>query len=344
MKKALLELASSTQRDLAKKIAIHCAERAIAPLFLSQDDDELIREKLKQFKSTVSNLRNLVQTHPAFDDHDELIAIYLVEEELRQLHLVTIQDRQKFLNEITKRSVDIASRISILGDDWGLIKTSDLNSGIQWFNLENMEMHLHQTIPGSTNASLWLSDLICNIPRSDKSYIRPDSFRIRPCGSSFMRMEKAAVFGKPFNITWIKNLRGVQSAQHEPNPLAVFNEGHVSQFLWERITKNKVQFSCEELPFYHEPEKVDDTCVTRFVHGIYNTELDAFQHFDGALHIYTSEQYKCRIKVHLKEHFNDYLKAKIFLFDTYLKIDLAEKLLSVFYRWNQMIPEYFSHH
>ena len=234
--------------------------------------------------------------------------------------------------------------MSISVDDWGLIKTSDLNSGLQWFNLENMEIHLHQTIPGSTNASLWLSDLICSLPRSDKNYIRPDPFRICPYGTSFMRMEKAAAFGKPFDINWIKSLRGVQAAQHEPNTLAVFNEGHVSQFLWERITQNEVQFSCEELPFYHEPEKVDDTCITRFVHGIYNTEIDAFQHFDGALHVYTPEQYKYRLKVHLKEHFNDYLKAKIFLFDTHLKIDLAEKLLSVFYRWNQMIPEYFSHH
>lgn len=263
-------------------------------------------------------------------------ALECINERIRQEHLHYLLDREAYRDALKSESQELAALVNTDEEDDGLIAVRALSKLESKFRL-----HLAPAIPGVLNSSLPLSDTLAKIsglPSIELS-IRIDHFRITPLRSGEGEyLEKGATYGRPFDRAWLRNLRGIQTAQHDHSHGV---RGDTMQFLWEELGSYEVAFACEELPFKFKPNEVSEIVGTRFIHGIFDKRLDQFSHFDGAVHFYEPSNYKTRLESHLKAHFKDYRKAKIFRADGGIPFELAEELLAAFYRWNDLAPEYF---
>lgn len=332
---------TASEIGLIEQQALLCASRGIAPLYLPQellpDNVELFSE-IKKLGLTAEKLE---KPFPHYAP-GEYGAISLVGTRLKYLHTRSLIEPNYFFSLTNENAPKLLPIVIQTGDDWGLVPTNDLSNSNQWFLYEGYEVHIAQCISGHLNSSLPLSELLCSKTKSDKMLIRPDPFRLQPVGNSCELMERAQTYGRPFNKEWLEALKGTQIAQHDPDPDNYYIRGHTTQFIWEKLKSNEIQFSCEELPNFQNHENIEELNCTRFIHGIYNVELEAFTHFDGAIHIYDSGTYLKRLSLTLKDHLNDYLKAKIFRFDLPINFKQAELLISTFFRWNSLAPEYFT--
>lgn len=292
-------------------------------------------ETFSNLKEALKDVPNPHRSHPAFDP-DDLKAINFLQNAVTSLHVAMLTDRQKYFEAVKAKSENLHSALVKDRDEWGLVETTHLEGGDQWFSYQKQEVHLCQCIPGTTNSSLWLSELLCSSPMKNL-FVRPDPIRMVPANTSWQRMERAAAFGRPFDPAWLKNLRKAEVAEHTPDPSNPLERGHRTQFIWEPKEAGKIQFAVEELP-----DDNSETVCTRFVHGIYLKDDERFGHFDGAIHIYGAADYLKRRSLHLKDHFKSYQKAKIFLMNGALDLDKGQSLMTAFYRWNTMPTEYFS--
>lgn len=302
---------------------------------LSSNSQLEFKNFLKSFKNF-----NIKTTLTDLYSKEHEIACRYLSLEMQELHLKSLIDQEYFFSLVDNNSSGLKKHILRSGDDWGLIETQYLTTKFPkpWYFVDNTEIHIHQTIPGSVNSSLWLSELFSSV-LSQKIFIRPDIFRLNLGDFSEIKLERAAMYGKPFKKEWLKNLKKVETAEHAPDQSNPLERGYRTQFIWEPLlSENKIQFSIEELP-----EHGDEYVCTRFIHGIYDIKSELFEHFDGAIHIYSNDEYKIRITQHLKDHNNNYKKAKIFLINSGVNIGRGEKLISAFYRWNTMPTEYFTH-
>lgn len=308
-----------------------------APIFYGSFEPQL----KAHFERISGRLKN-VQLETSYGDiypREVEITFKYLSEAMTSLHLKSFTDQKFFFSKVDGLTCTLKNHIIRSGDHWGLVETSKLSTNFPktWHLIDNTEIHIHQTIPGYTNSSLWLSELLSSVSQ-DKFFIRPDIFRLNPAGTSHMLVERAAMYGKPFQKEWLKTLKKVEIAEHMPDPSNPFEQGHRTQFIWEPLpSEKKVQFAIEELP-----DSDHKLVSTRFIHGIYDLATEEFEHFDGAIQVYTFDEYQIRLTQHLKNHNNNYDKAKIFLVDSGVTIEQGEKLISAFYRWNTMPIEYFT--
>lgn len=320
-----------------ESLAIKLLSTGEAPIFYGSFEPQL-KAHFERISDRLKNVEVMTNYDDIYPREVEITLMYL-SEAMASLHLKSFTDQDFFFSKVDDLSCTLKSHIIRSGDHWGLVETSNLSTNFPktWHLLDNTEIHIHQTIPGYTNSSLWLSELLNSVSQ-DKFFIRPDIFRLNPVGTSFMLRERAAMYGKPFQKEWLKTLKKVEIAEHMPDPSNPLEQGHRTQFIWEPLSfEKKVQFAIEELP-----DSDRKLISTRFIHGIYDLATEKFEHFDGAIHVYTFDEYQIRLTQHLKNHNNNYDKAKIFLVDSGITIEQGEKLISAFYRWNTMPIEYFT--
>ena len=326
-------------QNLEDEVAFLCESilsKGLAPIFQHCFDDE----DKKRFSDIARQMSQIsipdFKTHPAYED-DELKLIYYMENAAKSLHLRLLLDRDFFFKKVELKDSSLEKLLLRDHDSWGLLETNNLRSSRQWYEYQNKEIHIHQPIIGCTNSHLWLSEFICSKTAKD-IFVRPDPLRISNVGSSHELMEKAAAYGRPFNSKWLKDLRSVEIAEHVPDE-RTFNQGHRTQFIWEPLDGGKLQFSIEELP---DDQEFSGKVCTRFIHGIFDKPSETFEHFDGAIHIYDSANFTIRQSKTLKDHYNEYDKAKIFLVNAGLDLTKSQKLVTAFYRWNPLSTEYFT--
>lgn len=325
-------------------LALFCCETGEAPIFLgSYLKNSGIKEKYDYLTSEVrkTGITCDESTHPSYSP-EEFYVLKLMEKEVRHLQLIFLMDEGKNIETIQKKAPGLENIIIRSGDDAGLVPVNLLKNGRQWFEYEGKAIYIAPAIPGALNASYPLAGFLCHKNKYPDLKIRPDAFRIIDVSHATSRMELSKTFGKPFNVEWLKKLKGVALAQHDPDPNNYLIRGHTTQFIWERLDGDEVQFSCEELPHYQDHSSIKKLNSTRFVHGIYNIKLNSFTHFDGAVHIYDEISYSNRLGVNLSAHYMNYSKCKIFRTDSVVNIKDAEFLLSLFYRWNDLPVEYFT--
>lgn len=335
----VVNLLSESQRVLVNELTIYSCETGEAPLFMVPYRDHEKRETISELLSALKSL-NLDNDKYGHDCHklEDFVLMRMLEEGRYKLHLQASVDYNFFKKQISQRNSLIVSEL-LDGDDQGLICTENLDIDRQWYCAGGKTLFLHQAKLGSSNSVLPLSMIL---GKSARTYIRPDCFMIYPASNYHVYMERASAYGKPFNKEWLNSFEGVQAATH-------YNDGNLfsgewTHFVWESLDKGEVQFACEELPHYESHEEIRDYTATRFMHGIYRREDEKFIHLDGALHIYHKDKYLTRLNHHLKDHYNDYIKTKIFRVDDEISLDRAQALIESFYRWNYVVPEYFSYH
>lgn len=337
--KEAIDLLSESHRKRLDELAIYSCETGEAPLFMVPHPDGEKKEIILGLLSAIKELK-LDETKFGHDLYtlEDFVLMRMLEEERYRIHLRACIDYEYFKEQIKLRNPSVLSEL-LEGEDQGLICTKNLDMHRQWYTSNEKTLFLHQARLGSSNSVLPLSMIL---GKSEKTFIRPDCFMIYPPSNYHTFIERAGAYGKPFDKKWLNTFEGVQAATH-------YNDGNLfsgewTHFVWESLGNGEVQFACEELPHYEMPEDIREYTATRFMHGVYRRKDERFIHLDGALHIYKKDNYLARLNLHLKDHYNDYIKAKIFRIDDPTTLERAQALIESFYRWNYVVPEYFSNH
>ncbi len=93
------------------------------------------------------------------------------------------------------------------------------------------------------------------------------------------------------------------------------------------------------------PAKSNKYILHKYVHMLWNKNIEKFVHFDPAVMVYTSEEHNRRVAYKWSSGAEDTKikcsKIKLFRIDGSLDLELAMKILGDFYRYNELVQEFF---
>ena len=215
----------------------------------------------------------------------------------------------------------------------------------------DIQCPIYPAIPGAMNANMNLDQGLGAVRAATTCTVRvrPDLLRTMLKVEWIERRELELWNGRKFDARRLSALREVAEAAHGPG---AGQRGWKTQFLWEP-KGGMLQFAIEELPDPDNDERrVAESggeifVMTRFAHGMFNQTSGEFEHLDGHVHMYTLDCYKERQVRRLCAHYNDYEKYKVFSIDAVtpgapgVPAKLGFDVACAFFRWNDMVPEYF---
>ncbi|NIJ43372.1 hypothetical protein FHS78_003687 [Parvibaculum indicum] len=99
-------------------------------------------------------------------------------------------------------------------------------------------------------------------------------------------------------------------------------------------------FEVEELIEDPSPGLADGRYGCRYAHAEYSSSADDITHFDGAIRAYDGDKYLIRFDASIDRAGKNSDYTKLFRFDGELSVPDWKRLLSDYYRGNNLIPEY----
>jgi hypothetical protein len=183
-------------------------------------------------------------------------------------------------------------------------------------------------------------------------YIAIDNNRVRVNVSDITYMELDTWYGASFNNNISKIPDGVSKLRpplnlDETDISFFFNNAYSLDTLWE--TKNGIKtFQAEE--FKTEEVKIiingKNYFPVRYIHSEFDLQNNYFRHFDGAVHLYTENEYYQRresdFNFNSKNSFQIKSNSrKLFKMNGKVSIDTWIKFSSHFFTGNPLIIEYF---
>jgi len=188
------------------------------------------------------------------------------------------------------------------------------------------------------NSSYWLSRLFSKIMQEErcKIKIRLDPFIEKSISEYKPVILKELIYGAPLNWDKIFNLSQEDSGQFID--LNENSEIYITDYVWKPLS-NETHFTCEELP----KKSSISHCGSRYFHAILDKVTGKIKHCDGAIRIYSDEEYMQRINYHLKQPEVRKIgrRVKIFQMEDCDR-DFLSKLATCFFVWNHDIRNYFS--
>jgi hypothetical protein len=109
------------------------------------------------------------------------------------------------------------------------------------------------------------------------------------------------------------------------------------------VVKQYRTFEVEELVEDPSPGLLDEHYGCRYAHAEYSLGLGAITHFDGAIRAYHCDDYLTRIDNLIDKAGKQSSYTKLFRFDGELPVSDWKRLLSDYYRGNNLIPEYLGY-
>lgn len=184
------------------------------------------------------------------------------------------------------------------------------------------------------NSTYWLLRSFYEQGVADHVSVRLDPFLWGSSASFPQMMYKMIVYAKPVNWDGIGQLK----EQHHGKMLAdkPSERAEITEFCWDP-RNDGIHFTCEELP----PLERIHFEGARYMHAIYDPNIQAITHFDGALRIYTSEQLESRQKEHLRIAGKVGLRRKIFRADKPIDRESFSLIAQAFFVWNDDLARYF---
>lgn len=113
-----------------------------------------------------------------------------------------------------------------------------------------------------------------------------------------------------------------------------------TEFFWKTNEVESVKtLEIEELS--HKDKPYDNWHINRYVHAERDIERRSFRHFDGAAKVYAQNTYVDRLNTKMPNNIRPAHYVKLFRIDGALELDPWLSLVSMFYKGNEMIVEYF---
>lgn len=186
------------------------------------------------------------------------------------------------------------------------------------------------------------------------AYIALDVDRVRINLDSSYYVEHDTWFGSPFN----KSIQGIEDGVSKLRPPLdidktdiefFFNSVFSLDIMWYTTGDNIKVFQAEEFKIDSYIIKLDGIKYypVKYIHAEFDIELGYFRHFDGAIELYTEEEYFAR----REQNFNQKAKGseqikpnsiKLFKLNGEIAIDLWIEYISHFLSGNPLVMEYFS--
>jgi len=200
-------------------------------------------------------------------------------------------------------------------------------------------------------------ELFWNLSNPDiEAYLAIDFNRVRINVDNSHYVERDMVYGAKFNRT-IKDIKDEVIKLKPPIDLdeamisIFFNDIYALDIMWETTKKddNIRVFKLEEFKTESVIMNVDevDYYPVRYVHAEFDIENGYFRHFDGAIQLYTKEEYDLRRDKNLgyNSKGKNQIKPKsikIFKLNGKVSVDLWVKFVNYFLSKNPLTIEYFS--
>jgi len=127
----------------------------------------------------------------------------------------------------------------------------------------------------------------------------------------------------------------------------IFKDNYALNINWNTKNKMKVfqaeEFKNERVFLEHENEKF---YPARYLHAVYNLDKNCFVHFDGAVHLYTENEYFLRRDSDFNYIFKNDMQiksksTKLFKMDGEIPVDIWIEFSSQYFTGNPLIIEYF---
>lgn len=165
---------------------------------------------------------------------------------------------------------------------------------------------------------------------------------------------------RPIELEYWRGPRFDENISAIPNGVAEYKASSVkrelegidkTQIWWKPLESRTVSesdeaqdfrtFECEELIENPSLGLGDDVFGCRYAHAEYDAERRVLSHFDGAIRAYDADAYFARIDASIDRAGKQAQYTKLFRFDGALSVDAWKRLMTGYYRGNDLIPEYF---
>ena len=200
--------------------------------------------------------------------------------------------------------------------------------------LRNEHAFLVLTTTGAPNSTHWLLASLYSENLESKASVRLDPFLHGPVETFPAMFYRMWMYGRPLDWDRIAGLSAPDFGQWRPS-----GRGHRSEFtdfVWSP-RGGEVHFACEEVPTVADAE----TEPSRYFHAVYLPDSRCFEHFDGALRVYTVPELRARYLSHVRHAGKVGIRRKVFR----VQGDVPRESLSViaqsFFVWNKDVTQYF---
>ena len=186
----------------------------------------------------------------------------------------------------------------------------------------------------SPNSTYWLLRSFYEQDVGEHISVRLDPFLWGPADSFPQMAYKMIVYARPVNWDGIGQLK--EQLHGEMRADKPWDHSELTQYFWDP-RDDGIHFTCEELP----PESRVGFEGARYLHAIYDPSAEAITHFDGALRIYTAEEFQRRRAAHLRKSGKVGIRRKIFRIDEPIDREKFSLIAQAFFVWNDELARYF---
>lgn len=192
-------------------------------------------------------------------------------------------------------------------------------------------------IPAS-NVCYWLLNFFSTSKISDYIWLRLDPFIIKPAKEYLSLEYRMWVYGRPVDWDRLLTINTSEHGQWLP-AVASSSDIKVTDFVW-RPNKDELHFTCEELPKIEYLEERG----SRYLHAIYNRQAKTISHVDGAIRLFSLDEYQKREQCHVKDTEATKIGKRIKVFEVKKNISVNDfcGITAAFYVWNQDVIDYFN--
>lgn len=120
----------------------------------------------------------------------------------------------------------------------------------------------------------------------------------------------------------------------------LFTNSFRTDFFWKNKKDNSFQLEIEELQDTRN-SVASEFIFCKYIHTQYNKEKSTFEHLDGSIRKYISDDYWLRIKSNLKNG-DVAKKIKLFRVDGIIPFDIWKSIIASYMEHNGTIGEYFN--
>lgn len=247
-------------------------------------------------------------------------------------------------SEVLKIYPDLVERF----DDDGLLRLDGsfvlMDAGIQY---RNHILHYHQFLRRgfTSNPNFDFLSKFASFCRQSQNEFRIaiDHRRIISIENFERIMEFDTWYGPHFNRDDLDNLTklGLTIVQRErPSPFDLSSKIDRTEFFWKADRKTRIKtFEVEEI--CSDDNSIETYFLNRYIHSERDTENAMLRHFDGAVKVYTNVDYSRRCESQMPKEWRATKKIKLFRIDGNLDVDKWIELISMFFKGNEMVMEYF---
>lgn len=184
------------------------------------------------------------------------------------------------------------------------------------------------------NSQYWLIQALLEENLQSVTDVRLDPFILRE-ESEYPCMEyRMLVYGISLDWNLIEKLGYEDHGRWYPGKFST--KTAFTDYSWTP-RDGEVHFRCEELPLKDDIYKRG----SRYLHGIYMPSKRKIVHLDGAIRIYTPDEWEMRLKSHVRKIGKIGKRVKIFRISKEVSRECLGNIASNFFVWNYDVSRYF---